>query len=49
MLLDEPTNHIDLPTINWLEKKLIELNVTMIIVSHDQEFLKKNCYKDFLV
>ena len=23
MLLDEPTNHIDLPTINWLEKKLI--------------------------
>ena len=41
MLLDEPTNHIDLPTINWLEKKLIELNVTMIIVSHDQEFLKK--------
>jgi len=41
MLLDEPTNHIDLPTINWLEKKLIELNTTMIIVSHDQEFLKK--------
>ena len=41
MLLDEPTNHIDLPTINWLEKKLIKLNVTMIIVSHDQEFLKK--------
>ena len=41
MLLDEPTNHIDLPTIHWLEKKLIELNTTMIIVSHDQEFLKK--------
>ncbi|MDC1194329.1 ABC-F family ATP-binding cassette domain-containing protein [Pseudomonadota bacterium] len=41
MLLDEPTNHIDLPTINWLEKKLLELNTTMIIVSHDQEFLKK--------
>ncbi|MDC0093171.1 ATP-binding cassette domain-containing protein [Alphaproteobacteria bacterium] len=41
MLLDEPTNHIDLPTIDWLEKKLLELNTTMIIVSHDQEFLKK--------
>ena len=47
MLLDEPTNHIDLPTINWLEKKLIELNTTMIIVSHDQEFLKKIGTKTF--
>ena len=47
MLLDEPTNHIDLPTINWLEKKLIELNITMIIVSHDQEFLKKIGTKTF--
>ena len=41
LLLDEPTNHIDLPTIDWLEKKLLSLKKTMIIVSHDQEFLKK--------
>ncbi len=41
LLLDEPTNHIDLPTIYWLEKKLLSLKKTLIIVSHDQEFLKK--------
>ena len=41
LLLDEPTNHIDLPTIDWLERKLLYLKKTMIIISHDQEFLKK--------
>ena len=41
LLLDEPTNHIDLPTIDWLEKKLLSLNKTLIIVSHDKEFLRK--------
>ena len=45
LLLDEPTNHIDLPTIDWLEKKLLSLNKTLIIVSHDQEFLKKTSTK----
>ena len=47
LLLDEPTNHIDLPTIDWVEKKLLSLNKTMIIVSHDQEFLKKIATKTF--
>ncbi len=47
LLLDEPTNHIDLPTINWLENKLIYLKKTMVIVSHDQEFLKKLGTKTF--
>ena len=47
LLLDEPTNHIDLPTIDWLEKKLLSLNKTLIIVSHDQEFLKKFLQKLF--
>ena len=41
LLLDEPTNHIDLPTIDWLEKKLLSLNKTLVVVSHDQEFLRK--------
>ena len=41
ILLDEPTNHIDLPTIGWLEKKLLNMKTTMVIISHDQEFLKK--------
>ena len=47
LLLDEPTNHIDLPTIFWLEKKLLSLNKTLIIVSHDQEFLRKISTKTF--
>ncbi len=49
LLLDEPTNHIDLPTIDWLEKKLLSLNKTLIIVSHDQEFLKKIATKTFWI
>ena len=49
LLLDEPTNHIDLPTIDWLEKKLLSLNKTLIIVSHDQEFLRKIATKTFWI
>ena len=49
LLLDEPTNHIDLPTIDWLEKKLLSLNKTIIIVSHDQEFLRKISTKTFWI
>ena len=41
ILLDEPTNHIDLPTIFWLENKLLNLNTTMILISHDHDFLNK--------
>ncbi len=49
LLLDEPTNHIDLPTIDWLEKKLLSLNKTLIIVSHDQEFLRKIATRTFWI
>ena len=49
LLLDEPTNHIDLPTIEWLEQKLIFLNKTLIVVSHDQEFLKRISTKTFWI
>ena len=41
LLFDEPTNHIDLPTISWLEDKLLSIKKSMLIVSHDQNFLKK--------
>ena len=41
LLFDEPTNHIDLPTISWLEDKLLTIKKSMLIVSHDQNFLKK--------
>ncbi|NJL82019.1 MAG: ATP-binding cassette domain-containing protein [Chloroflexaceae bacterium] len=43
LLLDEPTNHLDLATIEWLETYLKGLNVPMVIVSHDREFLDRLC------
>ena len=47
ILFDEPTNHIDLPTINWLEEKLVSTKKSMLVVSHDQNFLKKIGTKTF--
>ncbi len=41
MLLDEPTNHLDIESIIWLEGFLIERNATLILVSHDIEFLNR--------
>ena len=39
MLLDEPTNHLDLDALVWLEAWLQRFEGTMIIISHDREFL----------
>ena len=47
ILFDEPTNHIDLPTINWLEEKIVSMKKSMLVVSHDQNFLKKIGTKTF--
>jgi ATP-binding cassette subfamily F protein 3 len=41
MLMDEPTNHLDLPSIEWLEGYLSGYPGSVIIVSHDREFLNK--------
>jgi ATP-binding cassette, subfamily F, member 3 len=41
LLLDEPTNHLDLPSIKWLETYLENYDGSVIIVSHDREFLDK--------
>ncbi len=41
LLLDEPTNHLDLPSIEWLEDYLQSYEGTVIIVSHDRQFLDK--------
>ncbi len=43
LLLDEPTNHLDITTIKWLEEFLINFQNTVIVVSHDRNFLDKVC------
>lgn len=43
MLLDEPTNNLDINTIRWLENILNERQCTMIIISHDRHFLNSVC------
>jgi ATPase subunit of ABC transporter with duplicated ATPase domains len=43
MLLDEPTNNLDIDTIRWLEGVLTERKCTMVIISHDRHFLNTVC------
>ncbi len=43
MLLDEPTNNLDIHTIEWLEEMLNARNSTMVIISHDRHFLNSVC------
>lgn len=41
LLLDEPSNHMDLPTLLWLEKLLLNWTGTFVLVSHDSHLLDK--------
>ena len=43
LLLDEPTNHLDMATIEWLEGYLTEINVPLVVISHDRTFLDRVC------
>ncbi len=43
LILDEPTNDLDLQTITWLEDFLLDFKNTVIVVSHDRHFLDTVC------
>ncbi len=43
LILDEPTNDLDIHTITWLEDFLLEFKNTVIVVSHDRHFLDTVC------
>ena len=43
VMLDEPTNNLDIESINWLEDFLLDFPGTVIVVSHDRHFLNTVC------
>ena len=43
LILDEPTNNLDVKTVNWLENFLLNFENTVIVVSHNRYFLNKIC------
>jgi len=43
LMLDEPTNHLDLNAVIWLDDYLQKWKKTLLIVSHDQDFLNSVC------
>ena len=45
LILDEPTNDLDIPTLNALEDFLVDLDICLLIVSHDRYFMDKLCTK----
>ncbi len=43
LLLDEPTNHLDLDAVIWLESWLRQYRGTLLLISHDRDFLDRVC------
>merc|ERR1712029_1331853 len=43
LMLDEPTNHLDLNAVIWLDDYLQRWKKTLLVVSHDQDFLNNVC------
>ncbi|MHB8071335.1 MAG: ribosomal protection-like ABC-F family protein [Candidatus Cryosericum sp.] len=44
-LLDEPTNYLDIPGVQWLERQLKSLQASVLVASHDAWFLDQVCNK----
>lgn len=40
LILDEPTNHMDVATIEWLEEQLKQFNGSLVFISHDRAFVQ---------
>ncbi len=45
LILDEPTNDLDLPTLRVLEESLVQFEGCVIVISHDRYFLNRVCQK----
>lgn len=43
LILDEPTNNLDIKSVRWLEDFLLDFQNTVIVVSHNRHFLNKVC------
>lgn len=41
LLMDEPTNHLDLESIEWLEEWLVNFKGSLLMTSHDREFMNR--------
>src|SRR4029079_6520348 len=41
LLMDEPTNHLDLESIIWLEEWLVSFKGSLVMTSHDREFMNR--------
>ncbi len=41
LLLDEPTNHLDIESIVWLERFLMNVPATILMTSHDRDFMNR--------
>ena len=40
LILDEPTNHMDIATIRWLEEQFVQFKGTLLFISHDRAFVQ---------
>ncbi|MGN6033220.1 MAG: ATP-binding cassette domain-containing protein, partial [Thermomicrobiales bacterium] len=43
LILDEPTNNLDIPSVEELERALLEFDGTIVTISHDRYFLDRIC------